>query len=79
MTEERTETLIHTGFAPLGGEVKYADVVPGTTIREAASQAGVSLKEKDILLNDEPVDVDTVLEEIMNPMITLIPAVEAGC
>ena len=79
MPEDIT-TLIHVGIAPLGGEVKYADVPNGTTIREAFQRAGVSTtKEVDILLNDEPVDLDTILEDLTNPMITLLPAVEAGC
>ena len=74
----RTDNMIHVGFAPLGGEMKYADVPNGTTIGEAMQKAGVASKEVDILLNDVPVSKDTVLENITNPVVTMIPRVEAG-
>ena len=81
MDEKTTQTLQHVRIGTLMGEVKYADVPNGTTLREAFLQAGVSTDKEatDILLNDVPVDLDTVLNDLVNPVVTLLPAVEAGC
>ena len=72
-----TDTVIKVKIAPLMGEVKVADVKQGTSIREAMNTVGISTtKATDILLNDEPVDLDTLLNE--DSVVTLLPRVEAG-
>ena len=73
-----TKTLIKVKIAPLMDEVKIVDIEPNTkTIREAMNLAGVSTtKATDVLLNDEPTDLDTILRE--DSVVTLLPRVEAG-
>jgi molybdopterin converting factor small subunit len=72
-----TQAVIRIKVAPLMGEVKNVDVQPGSTVRETLGKAGISINEpQDILLNDEPVDLETILEE--NSVITIMPRVQAG-
>jgi len=73
-----TKTTIKVKISPLMDEVRVVEVEPGTTIRDAINRAEVNLqKATDILLNDEPCSLDTLLNE-PDSVVTLLPRVEAG-
>ena len=79
MDELTNTNMIHVKIAPLMGEVKEVDVEPGTTIRDAMGLAGIPTKEGvDVLLDDAPVNLDTILDGLTDPIVTLLPAVQAG-
>jgi sulfur carrier protein ThiS len=76
-----TEKKIHLGIAPQMGETKWVDVRPGTTIKESLDSAGISSKEVSVLLNDDPVDLDTIITEELigtEPIVTLIEDTGSG-